>query len=113
MGITRCGMAATQRSTALSTWPCLPGYSSIMRIVLISFAAALALTACGDDGGTTQTIDAPSPVTKVDCAGATIAGTVTTVGFAYDPRDTTIAVGGIVQFTMPAEHTATSDTGLF
>lgn len=106
-------MAATQRSTPLSTARAVPGYSSIMRSVfLVSLAATLA-AACGDDGGSSAPIDAPSPVAKVTCAGATVAATVTTVGFAFDPRDTTISAGQIVKFTMPADHSAISDTGLF
>ena len=106
-------MPATQRSTPLSTARPVPGYSWNMRsLLLISLAATLA-AACGDDGGGSDTIDAPSPVSRIPCAGATITGNVSTVGFAFDPRDTTISVGQIVQFTMPADHSAVSDTGLF
>jgi plastocyanin len=82
--------------------------------LLASFASLLAVSACGDDGGTTPPIDGPSAVTKVTCAGATITATVTTMGLtAFDPMVTTITAGQIVQFTMPAEHNAVSDTGAF
>lgn len=87
-----------------------------MRIALITALASVSLlAACGDDGGSTP-IDAPptSSITSVTCAGATIAATVTAPGFAFTPMSTTISAGEIVQFTMPGEHTATSDVaGLF
>lgn len=112
MGITRCAIAATRRTAV--DFAAAPSYSSRMRIVLIaSLASALALAACGDDGGSTPAIDAASSVTKVPCAGATVAATVTTVGFAYDPASTTVTTGQIVKFTMPGDHNAVSNSGLF
>ena len=69
----------------------------------------LAAAACGggDDsasGDDTADVDAPGgdeEVTNVDCGTATVAATVTTSGFAFDPETTTISVGDVVHF-MPA-----------
>lgn len=80
---------------------------------LLACASLVSLVACGgDDGGTT--VDAPTgPVARVDCAGATIAATVTAPGFAFEPMATMISVGQVVQFTMPVAHNAVSNDGLF
>jgi plastocyanin len=81
-------------------------------------ALLLALAACGDDGGgggdDTQDPDASAAdIQSVTCAGATIAATVTTDGFAFSPTQTTISTGDIVQFMPMATHDVASDDGLF
>lgn len=90
--------------------------------ILAAVAAALVLGACGDDGGggggdDAPDVDAPpvaAAVEEVDCAGATIAETITTQGFAYSPMTVTISVGEIVQFTPQSGHDVASDEqGLF
>ncbi len=66
-----------------------------------------ALAACGGDdgGGGDEAPDAgPASISSVSCAGATLAATVTTSGFAYSPQSSTISVGGIVRFDPTATH---------
>ena len=84
-----------------------------MRLPL-ALSVLLATTACGGDDGGGTAVDAPSStVARVQCGGATIAGTVTAFGFAFTPMATTISVGQVVQFMMSATHNAISDEGLF
>jgi len=90
------------------------------------------VVACGGDDGDTMPIDAainsdgatidtpvvstdggspdaaPSVVTEVPCAGATIAATITAPGFAFTPMQSTVALNAVVQFTMPGSHSAVS-----
>ena len=73
----------------------------------------LLASACGGDDGTNPPVDAAGAVVRVTCGGATIAGTVTAPGFAFEPMATTINAGQIVQFTMPSTHNAVSDSGAF
>lgn len=84
-----------------------------MRTFLVVASILVPLVGCGgDDGG--DPVDAPaSTVSRVTCAGATIAATVTAPGFAFSPMSTTISAGQIVQFDMPSSHNAVSDSGLF
>lgn len=91
-----------------------------MRDLFPLLPAALALlAACGDGGGggdDAQAPDAnanPADIQSVACAGATIAATVTTTGFAYSPTQTTISAGEIVQFMPMATHDVASDDDLF
>ncbi len=79
-------------------------------------AIFLALAACGggDDGSTDQTEQpdaevVPGDVVNVDCAGATIAATISTSGFAFDPESSTISVGEIVHFTPATGHNVVGD----
>ncbi len=81
------------------------------------FGIVALVAACGDDDGSATGpdaapgIDAASPVamvSTVSCAGVTPAVTVATTGFAFTPRSSTITVGQIVKFTMPADHDAKS-----
>jgi plastocyanin len=70
--------------------------------------ALLVFAACGGDDGVTPADPDAEPVvshvTEVSCAGATIAATVTTLGFAYSPETTTIGVGDVVEFTPDSSH---------
>ena len=80
----------------------------------------MTLVACGgDDGGgggddDGATPDAPaSSVVEVDCASATIAETITTVGSSYSPASAAISAGEVIEFTPTASHNVASDDGLF
>jgi len=76
------------------------------------------LASCGgDDGG--AVIDAPpgidgSPLmaSVVSCAGVN-APVIMTSGFAYSPTSTTVSLNTVVKFTMPIDHNALSNDGLF
>lgn len=85
-------------------------------------ALVLGLGGCGDDGGggggdDTPDVDAEpttAAVLEVDCAGATIAETITTQGNSYSPNAVTIASGEIVRFTPQSGHNVEStEDGLF
>lgn len=110
-------------------------------ILLSTFALALPLAACGDDTGgaggsgsgsggaaATSTDTASSGTTSstgtgtgaavedVDCAGATVAATITTeASTAFVPAATTIAAGSVVKFDPGGgSHDMTSDdAGVF
>ena len=56
---------------------------------------------------------APTGVTRVDCAGATVAATITTSGFAYAPAEVTIAAGDVVEIHPSSSHDADADDGSF
>lgn len=79
---------------------------------------AVCLAACGgDDGG--GVIDAPSGIdgpplmaSEVSCAGVN-APVIMTTGFAYNPASTTVTLDTVVKFTMPIDHNAISNDGLF
>jgi len=66
----------------------------------------LAFAGCGGGGDDDSAApDAmPGDVVPVSCTGATIAATVTTMGFAYMPVDTTISAGEIVRFSPSTGH---------
>jgi plastocyanin len=90
-----------------------------MRSLLLSSLFVVLAAACGggDDDG--ATIDAPSGIdgpplmaTEVSCTGVN-APVIVTNGFAYSPTSTTITPGTTVKFTMPSEHNAISNDGLF
>ncbi|MBK9037028.1 MAG: hypothetical protein IPL61_38225 [Myxococcales bacterium] len=82
-----------------------------MRAHLVLTVALPLAAACGGDDGGSPAIDAPAAsITSVACGGATVAGTVTAPGFAFEPMATTISVGQVVRFTMPATHNAVSNT---
>jgi len=87
------------------------------RPLLLSMFAVLAAACGGDDGATP--IDAaagpdapPLMATEVSCTGVN-APVITTTGFAYSPANTTVALNTVVKFTMPLEHNALSNDGLF
>lgn len=66
--------------------------------------AATTLCACG-------TSSSDDTVKSVDCATASPALTVTTSGNSYSPSSGSIAAGGVVKWTMPAQHNVSSSTG--
>ncbi len=85
--------------------------------------AALVLAACGGsdsktpDAGKTPDAAGAATVSAVTPCPATPDATVMTSGFAYSPMATTINMGQVVKFVMPAEHnvvpnTTMSDPGL-
>jgi plastocyanin len=80
---------------------------------LLSLALALPLLGCGgddqpiaDDEPLPPDAAASADVVEVDCASATAAATVTTVGFAYEPASVTVATGEVVKFTPQDGHDA-------
>jgi plastocyanin len=104
--------------------------TSMMRrsTLLCTLALAVFASACGSeedhpghgeepDAGEITVPDgaaASGPVVQVDCAGATVAVTVTTPGFRYEPAEATISAGQIVRFDPASGHDVASDTaGLF
>jgi plastocyanin len=86
-------------------------------VAALSVGVMAFASACGDDGGSTKTPDAPaatSHVSTVTCTGSemTIMTTgTTTADFAYDPTSLTITVGSAVKFVMPDIHDVVADTG--
>jgi plastocyanin len=81
----------------------------------------VSLAACGgDDGDGATPIDAPSGAidapalmaSEVSCSGVN-APVILTTGFAYNPAMTTVALNTTVKFTMPLDHNAISNDGLF
>ena len=79
---------------------------------------AVLLAACGGDDGASP-IDAPAGIdgpplmaSEVSCAGVN-APVIVTNGFAYSPSSTTVTPGTVVKFTMPVDHNALSNDGLF
>lgn len=85
-----------------------------------SLFAVLLLAACGgDDDGNNPPIDAPAgpdaaplAASEVSCTGVD-SPVITTSGFAFSPAITSVTVDTVVKFTMPAEHNAISNDGLF
>ena len=54
------------------------------------------------------------PVTQLaSCSGATIAATITTVGFAYSPTAVTVKVGDVVEIHPSSDHDAVATDGSF
>ncbi len=71
------------------------------------------VAACGGDDGGPPAIDAtPLLAAEVACTGV-LSPVITTAGFAFSPVTTTVTVGTVVKFTVPLEHNAMSDDGLF
>jgi plastocyanin len=91
-----------------------------MRSLFVSsLFVGLALVACGggdDDGATIDAapgIDAPPLMaTEVSCTGVT-GPVIMTNGFNYSPMTTNITPGTVVKFSMPLDHNALSNDGLF
>ena len=75
---------------------------------------ALALTACGGAGASTAASPPAAASAAAQSAGAE-ATSVNIVDFAFEPADTTVAVGTTVSFnnTGAAPHTATADDDSF
>ena len=76
---------------------------------------ALSYVCAGCTPETSIRTDAANTIVKtVDCDAVTPTVTVMTLGLAYDPTPTSVPVGGIVKFVLPAQHNVTSATsGLF
>jgi plastocyanin len=75
--------------------------------------------ACGGDDGGGTVIDAPPGIdaaslmaSEVSCTGVN-APVIMTSGFAYSPTSTTVSLDTVVKFTMPVDHNAISNDGLF
>lgn len=90
-----------------------------MRSPLLSSLFAVSLAACGGDDGGNPVIDAapgidgpPLMAAEVSCTGVQ-SPVIMTSGFAFSPSITTATVNTVVKFTMPAEHNAISNDGLF
>jgi plastocyanin len=89
-----------------------------MRSPLLSSLFVVLAAACGgdDDGATVDAangIDGPALMaTEVSCTGVN-APVITTNGFSFSPTSTSVTPGTTVKFTMPADHNAISNDGLF
>jgi plastocyanin len=85
----------------------------------LTLAALLLASACASDARDTGDDDVagpdagPSSVTRVDCASADIAATITTSGFAYTPTAVTVGVGDVVEIHPSGSHDAVADDGSF
>ncbi|MBA3541749.1 MAG: hypothetical protein H0T79_19200 [Deltaproteobacteria bacterium] len=76
----------------------------------------LGLAACGDDGGSTPTVDAPpvaaSTVEALACPGGEAAEVTTVNGTnAFMPNAVTITAGQVVKFTMSSTHNVIPASG--
>jgi plastocyanin len=78
---------------------------------LLSGSALLLIAACSSSNDA-ATPDAASTATvrAVDCATVTPAASITTTSNAYTPNQSTIAVGGVIKWTLPAPHDVASTT---
>lgn len=90
-----------------------------MRRPLLSSMFAVLVAACGGDDGGNTPIDASSGIdapplmaSEVSCTGVN-APVIMTQGFAFSPASTTVSLNTVVKFTMPIEHNAISNDGLF
>lgn len=94
-----------------------------MKAISLIIAACLCLIGCPSEEHShchTEECNPPPPpppppppggdVEVVDCAGATLAATITTDGFSYSPDAATIAVDDIVKFEIGGGHDAQSGT---
>jgi plastocyanin len=78
----------------------------------VSLVLSICLAACGGSGSGTpdasSTGDAGPPSVRTVTCPPGVVPTITTMGSAeagkYTPMSVTISAGGIVKFTMPAEH---------
>ena len=87
-----------------------------MRLPIICLATFAALTGCSDSDTSSESLTPDSPtsvavaaVTSVDCASAAPSVTVTTPGFRFEPKASTIAVGEVVKFDPGDGHDVVSD----
>ena len=90
-----------------------------MRRPLLSSIFGVFLAACGGDDGGGTAIDAAPGIddpalmaSEVSCTGVN-APVITTSGFAFSPATTNVTPGTVVKFTMPLDHNAISNDGLF
>lgn len=74
--------------------------------------AVVVLAACGSSDSSPLPVDAAvqTTVQTVDCATVSPAMAITTSGMAYLPQTATIAVNGVVKWTMPTSHNVESTT---
>ncbi|HUQ03013.1 MAG TPA: hypothetical protein VM261_10980 [Kofleriaceae bacterium] len=89
------------------------------RPLLSSIFGVFLVAGCGGDDGGGSAIDAapgidgpPLMASEVSCAGVTTP-VIMTSGFAFSPATTTVALNTVVKFTMPVDHNAISNDGLF
>lgn len=84
-----------------------------------AFGVLVVLAACGGSDSPHADEPAPAPpagetddlsAVAVDCASATIAQTVTTPGFFFQPAQTTIKVGDVVKLAPSPDHDVVSDS---
>jgi plastocyanin len=87
--------------------------NSAICVLLLGAALAGGCGGGGDDDGATIDATANTDVVEVDCAGATIAATITTMGFAYLPATQTVSVGDIVEFAPLTGHDVNDANGAF
>jgi plastocyanin len=81
---------------------------------LISCSAALLFTVACSSNDSTPTVDATAAtVQTVDCTTVTPAMSITTSGLAYSPAAATIAVNGVIKWTLPSTHNVESTTAGF
>jgi len=74
-------------------------------------SALLLIAACSSSSDpATPDAAANATVRAVDCATVTPAASITTTGNAYTPNQSTIAVGGVLKWTLPAQHDVASTT---
>src|SRR5262245_22117660 len=83
--------------------------SAIWISSLLLTAAAACGGGGGDDGATPDS--GPPDVVSVECAGATIAATVTTGVRTYNPPATTINAGEVVEFDPDTGHDVSTTQG--
>lgn len=106
----RPAFLVTALSTLLATTGCSDDDATVIDAALID--AALVDTPLMDCclPSPDAAVDAPAPstVVEVPCAGANPVVTITAPGFAFTPMTANISVGQVVQFQMPATHSAVS-----
>jgi plastocyanin len=77
---------------------------------LVGCAALLAACGTSSPGADGPDAAASTSIKAVDCASASPAMMVTTVGNAYQPAQASIPVGGVIKWTLPPQHDVSSTT---
>jgi plastocyanin len=78
-----------------------------------TIALLFSLAACTPETSVRPDADPNDVVKHVACGGVTPAVTITTVGLAFAPQSSTIAVDAVVRFELPPQHdVASATTGL-
>ncbi len=109
----RPAFLVTTLSTLIAVAGCSDDAATVIDAALVDAALIDTPNDCclpGPDAAVDAPVDAPAPstVVEVPCAGANPVVTVTAPGFAFSPMAATISVGQVVQFQMPASHSAVS-----